>query len=46
MIPNLDMLLGITKGRLSSTLTDFTFDVPELRPFMMYKIVKFLVSVE
>ena len=43
---NLDMLLGTTKGRLSSILTDFTFDVPELCTFMMYEIVKFLVSVE
>ena len=46
MFWNLDMLLGTTKGRSSSFLTDFTFDVPELCPFMKYEIIKFLVSVE
>ena len=48
MEPNMDMLLETTKGRLSSILTDFTFDVPELHvcPFMKYQIVKFLVYVQ
>ena len=44
--PNLDMLLGTTKGRLSSILTDFTFVFVELCPFMEYEIVKFMVSVQ
>jgi hypothetical protein len=38
---NLDMLLWSTKGKISTILTDFTFDVPELCPFMKYEIVKF-----
>ena len=41
---NLDMLFYPSKGRLSSILTDFTFHVPELCPFVKYEVVKFMVS--
>ena len=40
---NLDMLLWSTKCKISTILTDFTFDVPELCPFMKYEIVKVMV---
>ena len=36
MFWNLDMLLGSTKGRLSSILTDIAYGVPELCPFMKH----------
>ena len=37
----LDMLLGTTKGRSSSIFTDFTFEVPELCPFLKVQNSKF-----
>ena len=40
------MLLWATKGQLISILTNFTFDVQKLRPFMKYKIVEFMVSIQ
>ena len=46
MKPNLDMLLGTTKGSSSLIWTDFAFDIPEFCPFMIYEIVKFFVSVQ